>query len=66
MKLSKVESTEISPKGIAIWTNEITSIGVAYCSGEFVPVSEVELTLYELKQIVAIIENFKLFYENID
>lgn len=61
-KLKKVFDEDAKPYAI-----NILGVGLVYSFGEFMPHNEKRyLYISELKQIIAISENFSLFFENLN
>jgi hypothetical protein len=65
MKLKKNLPDDIQCASLSVFDNKGHGIGLILTSGEFLPVDMVELTIYEMKQILVIMENFRLFYDNL-
>ena len=65
MKLTKIESNEVQCSAISVKYDNGEDVGLILCSQEFIPVAGVELSINDLTQVLAIVENFKLFYNNI-
>ena len=64
-KLRKIEPDETQPKAIWIFDLKNNAVGIVYCDQMFVPVDGIELFPSDLKSILTIAENFRLFYNNL-
>jgi len=62
MKLKKHQSNESEPQKIELRTDSGDPMGVVYHDGIFIPCEVVELSKYELKQIISVINNFELYF----
>lgn len=65
LKISKLPQDQFSVPSLKIQRKSGEDLGLILCSGEFLPVDMVCLTVPELLAIVNITENFNLFHNNL-
>lgn len=66
LKIQKLPETEINVNAISVSRNSGEKLGLILCSGEFMPEDSIGLYIAEMATILEVMENFPLFYDNIN